>query len=244
VVNIKDSEQLMRNLVTLVRNSRTFIHRNRPLYWAEVRRLRRLGRRWLTRIYGNTSSETEAFGQLTAQAFSFLPTRSGHVHKVEVIEGTEGVFVGEEDDRVYHLNKLDLINALQILLEAAHQLRNDLGARGENIPRRPSRTGTESGSQMSPKGAAADGPNERRTQVQEFLAHCNQELPFKVLKRHIWTAGKYKSARQFQHWQANSKHATLQDKSTFPRILAMSPHDFHSRLVSFKVRGVPAVEKR
>jgi len=128
VDNSRGTEKLLRQLVALVRDGRTFVHRSRPLYWNEVRRVRRLGRRYLVSVYGDSSPEAESFAELSRQAFSFLPARSNHVHKVEIIEGGEVlVFGGGEDDQVYHLNKLDWNNALHILIEAALKLRKDIG---------------------------------------------------------------------------------------------------------------------
>lgn len=188
--------------------------------------MRRLGRRYLEQVYGKGSTEALSFSHLTEQAFSFLPMRSGHVHKVELVEGAEVIVVGDDEDRVYHLNELEFNNALHILIEAARRLRYELGAHGKSIPPNP----------------IPEDPGDRKARVAAFLMRCNRELSFKVLKTHIWAAAKHKTPRQFQHWQAKSKQATAQDNATFPPILALSPQAFHERLSKLKVKGVPAFE--
>ena len=59
VDHLKNSEKLLVRFVALVRDARTFVHRARPLYWSEVRRVRKLGRRYLLRMYGESSAEAQ-----------------------------------------------------------------------------------------------------------------------------------------------------------------------------------------
>jgi hypothetical protein len=230
VGSLQDSKRLLVQLKVLLRDGRTFVHKIRPLYFNDVRRWRRLGRRYLEQVYGEGSAEGQLFSRLTEQAFSFLPMRSGHIDKVEVIEGAEVIVVGSGDDRVSHLNKLEFSNALHILIEAARRLRDEIGSHGKSVA--PERV------------SASEDPIDRKARVEAFLMRCNRELSFKVLKKHISAAAKHKTARQFQHWQASSKDATTQDNATFPLILAMSPQAFHERLSKLNVKGVPAVETR
>ena len=127
VDNSSDNEKLFRQLVHLVKRGRPFVHRSRALYWSEVRSLQRLGRRCLIRVFGEGSPGVQLFLHHSELAFQFLPARDYHVHKVEIIDGEEVFVVGGDEDRIYHLNKLDWNNALGILIEAAHRLRNDVG---------------------------------------------------------------------------------------------------------------------
>lgn len=97
VDNSGGTETLLRQLVALVRDGRTFVHRARPLYWNEVRRVQRLGRRCLIRVFGEGSRGVGLFLQHSEQAFQFLPARDYHIHKVEIIDGEQvEVFGGEE----------------------------------------------------------------------------------------------------------------------------------------------------
>ena len=129
-----EDEKLLRRLVSLVRTGRTFGHRNQPLYWHEIRHLRIYGRRYLSQLYGKSSPELRAFTRLTAEAFSPLPPRCGYVEK----EGSNVILNRSQDaeaaSRVWELNKLDLHNALQILIEAAHSLRASLGRQNHSSP--------------------------------------------------------------------------------------------------------------
>jgi hypothetical protein len=123
VDNAEDAKKLCTQLVALVKHGRTFAHKTRPLQWSEVRHLRRHGCRCLLEVYGGGSPEYEAFMRLTEQAFSFLPARSDHIHKVEVLSGDGVMLVSGGEDRVYHLNRLDWNSGLQILIEAGRRLR-------------------------------------------------------------------------------------------------------------------------
>jgi hypothetical protein len=270
VGSLRDSKRLLVQLKVLLGDGRTFVHKIRPLYFNDVRRWRRLGRRYLEQVYGKDSADSQRFSRLTEQAFSFLPTRSGHVYKVEVIEGTECIVVGGDQDSVSHLNRLEFNNALHILIDAARRLRDELAAEGKSAPPNPVSAHQDQRQPRGQHGAAQVADNasvgaveyapqsvipgglknnrefasERRAIVQAFLVRCNRELSFKVLKKHIWSAAKHKTGRQFQHWQASSEDATTQDNATFPQILAMSPQAFHERLSKLNVEGVPAVETR
>lgn len=66
-----------------------------------------------------------------------------------------------------------------------------------------------------------------RALVETFLLWCRKEVPFsKVTKKRIWTAAGYKSARQFQYWQAGSHRSNVENDRAFRRILEMSPTSF------------------
>jgi hypothetical protein len=120
----EDVRKLWTQLISLVQQGRTFPHKNRPLYRSEVQRFCKLGLRCLTQIYGDGSPEYQAFEQLSDVAFSFLPMRRGHIRKVELIDGAEAVVAyPSNENRVYHLNKLDWNNGLEILIKAARQLK-------------------------------------------------------------------------------------------------------------------------
>jgi hypothetical protein len=85
---------------------------------------------------------------------------------------------------------------------------------------------------------------DREALVNEFIHRCNDELPFKVLKKHIPAAAKHQTERQFQYWQKGDARATAKDDENFRRILAMSPKDFHALLLQLRVDGVPTANVR
>ena len=71
-------------------------------------------------------------------------------------------------------------------------------------------------------------PRTRRDRVDDFLARCNHEYqgPDKLTRKDIWAAAYHATARQFERWQKNDKHATKTDHKNFERILGMAPQEF------------------
>ena len=71
-------------------------------------------------------------------------------------------------------------------------------------------------------------PRTRRDRVDDFLARCNRECqgPDKLTRKDIWTVAHHATARQFERWQKNDKHATKTDHKNFERILGMAPQAF------------------
>ena len=82
--------------------------------------------------------------------------------------------------------------------------------------------------EQSSTAARAAEPQTRRDRVNSFLERCNRDYqgPGKLLRTHIWTLARHKTARQFQRWQKCDEKATVADHQAFGRILEMTPQDF------------------
>lgn len=127
-----------------------------------------------------------------------------------------------------------LLRAITLLRSTPPKSDHSLRAKGDNAAIEVDHAqGTGTGQKTAP-----DQGN-RKTQVDDFIARCNKELRFKVQKKHIVAAAKHTTPRQFQHWQANDGQASSQDERIFAEVLALSPHDFHARLVRLRVPGIP-----
>lgn len=152
-----EGEKTLRGLVALVRHARTFGHRTRTVSWAEVHHLRTLGSRYLSQAYGDRSPKLEAFIRLTEDAFAPVRPLPGFMAKRELIEGEEVLVIheGDTEDRVGCLNKLDLNNALRILIEAAVWLRTNIRQQGVGIA----------------KGTMADNSSDHENEARRILSH-------------------------------------------------------------------------
>jgi len=122
----------------------------------------------LAQVYGDGSNEVETFRQLTKSAFLTLRILPGLVIKepVEIPIHAEDVDPAAEN-RVGHLNKLDLNNALHVLIRAAHRLRQDVRMRGKSVPR--GSVQAAAGPQRAPV-ARAKGTNHRLAVQARFPA--------------------------------------------------------------------------
>jgi hypothetical protein len=195
-----------------------------------------------------------------------LPDWSGHstsdlppLPKLQTFEGRPSWHPAPWDCTSRYVARLSESRRKQLLKAYQAQFKRDIDATDEpsatfrhNSLRRaigmlltPAATGAKLEPWVSAPRAHSRGPalraNERMERVQRFLKACNDELPFKVIKRHIWQAAKHKKARQFERWQAGDKASSRQDDVTFPRILSMSPKQFHRELWRLKIPGVPAI---
>jgi hypothetical protein len=80
----------------------------------------------------------------------------------------------------------------------------------------------------APKGAGIRNEIGRGlvAEIDSFLHKCMRGTSLKVLRKHIWRAAGYETARQLQYWQKSDPKATMADEKNFRRILDMSPADF------------------
>jgi hypothetical protein len=145
VGHVTDAKKLRVQLIALIRRGRTFGHQDTPLRWHEVRRLKTEGCRRLAQVYGDGSPNEAIFVYHMEKAFLPLYTwrKEDRVDKagsdVLVInpDDVPGLKVdlnqlnlGDEadtEDRVFHVNKLDLGDALRTLREAADRLGKGTG---------------------------------------------------------------------------------------------------------------------
>lgn len=258
-------KRLLKRLVALMRAGRTFSHQGNPLLWVDVRRVGNKGRAVIAELYGKDSPEVAAFNQYWEEAF--IPPMSlrqpGRVDKPAsdvfeiALENVPGVPLGENihqpetrtEDRVRHLNSIDLRHALQILVEAAQSVRTRLrqsevtppAAPPEQLQKPDKDERTQVGSRPRESGTNSTG-TDRRAAVDAFIAavnvfieRCESEMPLRVERQHIWKAVGHRSPRQFQHWQALDPETTAQDEINFPRILKMSPADFVAHLKKTRI---------
>ncbi len=151
--------------------------------------------------------------------------------------------------------RIDWLKLEISLLQSERDVRNSLaignaGAEDEsnkgNVPGTAEMSGPDCqrGDEQDQSPEREGECGKRKKLVKDFLHHSNRELPFKVLKKHIYLAAKHKTARQFQYWQSCDKRTTAEDEASFPRILKLSPSQFHSVLCNLRVKGVPPVATR
>lgn len=77
-----------------------------------------------------------------------------------------------------------------------------------------------------------DRPRERKAQVEDFIASCNQISSTRIYKKHIWLAAGHRNGRQFEYWQSCDEEETNDsDRQVFGRILSTPPREFLTLLI-------------
>jgi hypothetical protein len=72
--------------------------------------------------------------------------------------------------------------------------------------------------------------NERRDQVDQFIAAVLQTTGEKITRTDIWRAAGYRDATDFERFQRNDKRASKTAIASFSRILTMEPNGFMALL--------------
>jgi hypothetical protein len=236
---ITSPRSLYLQLIALIRAGRLFAHKNYRTDLKDIGRFRRSGVRCLREVGGKEDSIREQrFVQLSGQAF--LPLL--HPLWTKCFVDKDGSDTNDQD-LVTFFDPLSVRHAVQILIDAAHEVRRAL-AREEpsaepcngaaHVPRtRTAATAASKPNEPQSSGVANDGGMNRRAEVDDFLNRCNKVARVKIKRAHIWRAAKHAKARQFQYWQAGqdrlprkTRGATAEDELNFRRILAMNPADF------------------